>query len=124
MYLTRISCLRVERRLVECRHGQLDNIMNCNTRVGAYCTECKLTAGLNNWILVKVYTFHVKDGKFTCQNGELQRDNTNNALYICINGNWKTLCYNEYLWGPTQATVACRELNPGKIITGKHIFIA
>ena len=61
------------------------------------------------------------DGNFTCQNGELQRDSTNNALYICIYGDWRTLCYNEYLWGPTQATVACRELNPGKTVVSKHI---
>ena len=30
--------------------------------------------------------------------------------------------YNEYLWEPTPATVACRELNPGKIVTSKHNY--
>ena len=62
------------------------------------------------------------DGNFTCQNGELQRDDATNALYICINGGWRTLCYNEYFWGPTQATVACRELNPGKTVAGKPLI--
>ena len=41
VYLTNIACFGLERRLVECRRGQLSNITNCNTRVGAYCTECK-----------------------------------------------------------------------------------
>ena len=69
------------------------------------------------------FFLHVKDGNFTCQNGELQMDNITNALYICFNGDWRTLCYNEYFWGPTQATVACRELNPGKMVTSKNIHV-
>ena len=37
-YLTSISCLGVERRLVDCPRGAL-SYYNCN-KVGAYCTEC------------------------------------------------------------------------------------
>ena len=40
VYMTNIACLGVERRLVDCRRGQLAT--NCNTRVGANCTECKI----------------------------------------------------------------------------------
>ena len=42
VYLTWIGCLGVESRLVECRRGGVNNITNCNTRVGAYCAECML----------------------------------------------------------------------------------
>ena len=55
-----------------------------------------------------------------CKNGDLiQKGNIadGSILYICVAGVWKTLCPK--LWGPTQATVACRQLNPEKVVTGK-----
>ena len=51
-----------------------------------------------------------------CENGELKK--TDNVLYTCVNAVWKTLC--PMLWGPPQAIVACRQLNPGKLIIGKQ----
>ena len=49
-----------------------------------------------------------------CDIGQLHASNTTNILYICVNGNWRTLCPS--LWGLAQATVACRQLNPGRTV--------
>ena len=49
-----------------------------------------------------------------CDNGQLHASNATNILYICVNGNWRTLCPR--LWGPAQATAACRQLNPGRTV--------
>ena len=58
----------------------------------------------------------------TCENGDLQKSNiADNILYICVAGNWRTLCPK--LWGPTQTKVACGQLNPGKVVIGKTPII-
>ena len=53
-----------------------------------------------------------------CLNGELKNNETNNILYICVSGVWRPIC--SYFWGHTQATVACRQLNPGKTVFSEH----
>ena len=55
----------------------------------------------------------------SCENGELLQ--TNVILQICVNGDWRSLCPS--LWGPAQATVACRQLNPGRTVIGKTTII-
>ena len=57
-----------------------------------------------------------------CKNGDLQKSNItdNNILYICVAGKWRTLCPK--LWGPAQATVACRQLNPERVVIGKTLL--
>ena len=108
----------------------LDNFVTCPpvTTEWGYTVLNVSFIYMHNIIMVYINHCHILafslllDGNFTCQNGELHRNNTTNALHFCFNGGWRTLCYNEYLWGPTQATVACRELNPGRMVTSKHNY--
>ena len=57
-------------------------------------------------------------GNYTCRNGDLQINEMNNIVETCVNGVWKKLCLN--WWQSAQAEVACRQLNPGKMITSKY----
>ena len=56
-----------------------------------------------------------------CQNGDIRIiPGTIGIVEICERGvTWRRLCPNEYFWGPLQAAVACRQLNPGKTVIGK-----
>ena len=56
------------------------------------------------------------DNPRLCENGELSQMHV--TLNICVDGNWRTLCPS--LWGPSQAMVACRQLNPGRTVIGKR----
>ena len=64
--------------------------------------------------MIDVPNWHA-DTKRACENGELRQAHV--TLQICINGSWKTVCPS--LWGQAQAIVACRQLNPGRTVTGK-----
>ena len=54
-----------------------------------------------------------------CKNGEVMQKNE--ILQLCVDGKWRTMCPR--LWGPAQAMVACRQLNPGKVVIGKTCTI-
>ena len=64
---------------------------------------------------------HAAGDDLMCQNGDIQiRPGTIGIVEICERGViWRRLCPNEYFWGPPQAAVACRQLNPGKTVIGK-----
>ena len=46
---------------------------------------------------------------------------TSGILYICVSGNWRHIC--SHIWGHTEATVACRQLYPGKIVISEQTII-
>ena len=71
-------------------------------------------------MLMHVLYLHYAVANRECDNGQLHTNSTTNILYICVNGNWRTLCPS--LWGPAQATVACRQLNPGKTVI-RELFL-
>ena len=71
-------------------------------------------------VIIKIASVHYTDTRL-CENGELEEES--NILYICVSGTWRTLCPK--LWRSPQAKVACRQLNPGKVVIGKaYYFIA
>ena len=55
-----------------------------------------------------------------CENGQLSMNETTSILYICVAGNWRTLC--PWLWGSTEAKVACRQLNPGRTVISELLI--
>ena len=108
------ACVGVERRLIDCPiNYALNNNYVCNP------ADISVNNG-NNHETMKLCdcydqcTLHA-DTPRLCDNGELRQ--TSVILQICVNGDWKTLCPS--LWGPAQATVACRQLNPGRTVIGK-----
>ena len=70
-------------------------------------------------IILCVFYLHYAVANRECDNGQLHTNSTTNILYICVNGTWKTLCPR--LWGPSQATVACRQLNPGRTVISEFL---
>ena len=98
VYLTNINCFGVEERLMECRHAALQNITNCNKKVGVNCSNAV---------------------NLTCKNEALRRNETTKVLYICHNGVWKTLCPTLWQSSARLALVACRQLYPNDIVICK-----
>ena len=73
-YLTSITCLGVERRLVDCRRGSLSNITSCD-KVGAYCTECTDKLITTNHLpmskLITLTSLQLHGDDLMCQNGDI-----------------------------------------------------
>ena len=89
---------------MDCRHAALQNITNCDMKVGVNCPT--QVAGVSR----------------ICENGELRRNETNKLLQICHNGAWVPLCPD--LWqASSQAMVACRQLYPNKTVLGKLLTL-
>ena len=116
-FLYNIVCVGVERRLLDCPINSGLGIHYCNTIV---------RISVNNGNHFLHYTFlqiifpineNILAGTRLCKNGEVMQ--INEILQLCVDGNWRTLCPR--LWGPAQAMVACRQLNPGKVVIGKTI---
>lgn len=83
---------------MDCRHGALQNITDCDVKVRVNCSTHAIAR--------------------VCENGELRRNKTTKVLNICHNGTWLPLC--PYLWqSSSKALVACRQLYPDKTIIGK-----
>ena len=85
-----------------------------------YDISCTIDARIN---AISLYVLHLHNyavANRECDNGQLHTNSTTNVLYICVNGNWRSLCPS--LWGLAQATVACRELNPGRTVISEFNF--
>ena len=115
VFLTKLHCSGVETKLINCLRGSPLKRYNCWSKIQVYINNGKFVACTCRSTFIIHYTCMLESR--LCENGELKK-NSNNVLCICVNAEWKTLC--PMLWGPPQAIVACRQLNPGKLIIGKQ----
>ena len=116
-FLTRLQCTGVETKLTNCQRGSQLTKDSCGSIIQVYTNNGKFTINLHVHVQLSISIIHPCIVPRSCENGELKKD-SNNVLRICVNAVWKTLC--PMLWGPPQAIVACRQLNPGKLIIGKQ----
>lgn len=118
-----MSCTGVERRLVDCPHGyQMENI-GCKNKVEVQCNSGNdfKSAFVKKELILTITPFVIANTR-PCENGELKRNGMTSVLHICVAGIWKTLCPE--VWGPTQATVACRQFIQGEKVIRKYLDIS
>ena len=123
--LGRNRCIGVERQLKECPRYQ--NLVkrpykNCKNKVVVNCDNdgmqfvimVETQSTFNIMYFLKILIYDIAPSTRKCLNGALHDNKTDNILYICVSGVWRPMC--SYFWGHTQATVACRQLNPERDI--------
>ena len=128
-YLIQVNCVGVEKRLIDCPRDYPLSYYTCPNKVQVNCSDsdtgspCMIRPCMYQLLLANnMYILHLHnyaDANRECDNGQLRTNRTTNILYICVNGTWKTLCPR--LWGPSQATVACRQLNPGRTVISEFL---
>ena len=115
-FLTKLQCTGVETKFTNCQRAGRLTKDRCWNIIQVHINNGKFTIYIIMYAYVQLYLYiHIESR--LCENGELKK-NSNNVLNICVNAVWKTLC--PMLWGPPQSIVACRQLNPGKLIIGKQ----